>query len=679
VDGGTNLSSLCDSVNSFFAPGGPLAVHLPGHEPREGQLNLAISLAKSLESGTNLVAEAGTGTGKSLAYLVPAILYAEANPNKQILISTKTIALQDQLLNKDIPLLKNILKPKRSIIALKGRGNYLSIRRLNLAIEEPQLFHEMNQYSRSSLNNIKTWAGLTLTGEKADLHFNVDENAWELARSDWQNCRYKRCKYFKDCFYFKAAKKAAGAGILVVNHALLFTKLAYASKVAGTAFEFSAAILDEAHEIEDAATEQFSMTLSERTLTRILRRLDYQGTDGTKGILALIDNKTNIFARVLVSLAHAKIENDKFFLALGEWFDKNRGSESHAVVSTWPTEHHSLQSAVSQLCEAIRDLLPETAESFLPELESVSNRLSDLSLELDLWFNTHQDDHALWMEENLSSKGVPYTQLKRAPLEISPLLKKHLFKTGRPILMTSATITTDNSFEYFKGRVGLNDSEQCQEIQIESPFQYNIQMKLELFDKLPDPSTLSTELWIAAIVPYILEQLDRTEGGVLILLTSTHSMRLCHSKLIIPCRERRRKILIQGRGAISSIVEDFRTANNAVLLGVDSLWQGIDVRGNALERVIIPRLPFESPNDPLALARSQSLRESGGNYFLQISIPRALVKLKQGWGRLIRSINDKGSISILDPRLFTKRFGYRFLNCLPSCQTFLNGLPWDRN
>lgn len=672
------MSILCDSVNRFFAPDGPLAVHLPGHETRFGQLELAISIAKSLESGSNLVAEAGTGTGKSLAYLVPAIFYAEANPTKQILISTKTIALQDQLLNKDIPLIKEILKPKRSIIALKGRGNYLSIRRMNLANDEPQLFHEMNQYTRSSLKNIKTWAGSTVTGEKADLHFDIDESAWELARSDWQNCRYKKCPNFKDCFYFKAVQKAASGGILIVNHALLFTKLAYASKVAGAPFDFSAAILDEAHEIEDAATEQFSMTFSERTLPRILRRLDFQGTDGAKGILALISNKTEYVVKVLESLARAKSENGKFFLSLAEWFEANRGSENHAVVSEWPTEFLPVQEAVSDLTEAVRGLFSETAESIRAELESVANRLSDLNLELNIWFHPDQRGQALWMEENLSSKGVPYTELKRAPLEVGPILKQHLFKSGRPVLMTSATIAIDNSFDYFRDRVGLVDPVQCHEIQIDSPFHYDIQMKLELFDQLPDPSRLSTDSWIDAIVPQIMEQLDRTEGGILILFTNTYAMRLCHSRLFTPCRERQRRIFMQGRGAIGSIIENFRTARNALLLGVDSLWQGIDVRGNALERVIIPRLPFESPNNPLASARSKNLKESGGNYFMQVSIPRALVKLKQGWGRLIRSLNDKGTISILDPRLFTKRFGYRFLNSIPSCQTFLNGLPWDR-
>lgn len=641
-------------------------------------MDLALNIAKSLESSSNLVAEAGTGTGKSLAYLVPAVLYAESNPTRQVVISTKTIALQDQLLNKDIPLVKELLKPKRPIIAMKGRSNYLSIRRMRLAIEQPQLFHEINPGTHSSLKNIKTWAGTSVSGEKADLRFDIDEGSWELSRSDWQNCRYKRCSNYKECFYFKAVRKAAGAGVLVVNHALFFTKLAFASKVSGASFDFSAVILDEAHEIEDTATDQFSMTLSERNLGRILNRLVHHGSLGAKGVLALIDQDTENARSLLKSFDRAKQENDRFFIALAEWFEENRGTANHATVCKWPIDPYPLQDSLSSLLEAVRTLLPEVAESIQPELESVGDRLSDLISELGLWFQDDQQGHAIWVEENLSSKGTPYSQLKRAPLDIGPILKEHLFKPGRPVLMTSATIMTDRSFDYFKGRVGLRDSNLCQEVQIESPFRYDIQMKLELHDRLPDPSTVSTDSWIASIIPNILDQLDRTEGGVLILFTNTRAMRLCQSSLSTPCRARHRRVLMQGKGPIGAVIDDFRTSKNAVLLGVDSLWQGIDVRGNALSRVIIPRLPFETPNDPLTLARSRYVQETGGNYFMQVSIPRALVKMKQGWGRLIRAIDDIGTICILDPRIFTKSFGFQFLNCIPTCSTFLNGLPWNR-
>ena len=673
------MSILCESVAQFFAQNGPLAAHLSGHEVRSGQVKLALQIAKSLETGENLVAEAGTGIGKTLAYLVPAVFYAENNPNKQVIISTKTIALQDQLLNKDIPLIKDIIKPRRPILSLKGRSNYLSIRRMNLAIEEPQLFHEMNSLTRSSLKNLRTWSGSTLTGEKADIHFDTDEAAWELAQSDWQNCRFKKCPNFNKCFYFKASKKAANAGVLLVNHALFFTKLAQASRIASAPFDFSAVIIDEAHEIEDVATEQFSLTLSERNLTKILKRIEYQGAEGNKGILALVNNETLHYSKLLDSLAIAKKENDLFFLALAEWFEKNRGSESHAVISAWPIDFIPLIKAVSGLADSVNSMVTETPETIRPELESVSNRLSDLVSELALWFKQDQLGQAIWMEEKISSKGIPYSQLKRAPLEIGPILKNQLFKTGRPVLMTSATITTDNTFDYFKDRVGLIDSLSCHELQIASPFHYEIQMKLELHDRLPDPSGLQTDTWIKAILPNILEQLDRTDGGILILFTSVHAMRLCHTLLIPACRERHRRLLIQGKGAIGRVINDFRASKNAVLLGVDSLWQGIDVQGNALARVIIPRLPFESPNDPLTLARSKNLQELGGNYFMQVSIPRALVKLKQGLGRLIRSTEDEGTISIMDPRLLTKTFGHRFLNCIPWCETFLNGRPWNRN
>lgn len=639
---------------------------------------LALKMARALETGGNLVAEAGTGTGKSLAYLVPSILFAESNPKSQVVISTRTIGLQDQLLNKDIPLVSEILQPTRSIFALKGRGNYLSIRRMKLAIEQPDLFHEVTTGITSSLKNINTWAGATNSGEKGELRFEVDDQAWELSRSDWQNCRHTKCRHHRDCHYFKAVRKAAEAGVLVVNHALFFSRLALSAKSPDLSWNFSAVILDESHEIENVATDQFSLTMSSRNLERILGRLEHHGAGGAKGILPMVGTRVAKAARLREAMLAAKDVNDRFFLEMDNWFSANRGRDRHAVVSEWPLNPIPLRDAISELSMAALDLLPEVPRTIRPELESISTRISDLSHELEQWFHHDQTGHAVWMEEKQSSRGFPYTEMKRVPLDVGPILREHLFKPGRSAILTSATMATDTGFEYFKAVVGLDESTPCEEILVGSPFHFDLQMRLELHDRFPDPAAMPTESWIAAIIPEIINQIDHTDGGILALFTNLQAMRLCHAGLVIPCRDRRRRLLVQGMGTIGGVVEDFRASNNGILLGVDSMWQGIDVRGNALARVIIPRLPFDSPHDPLSQVRSRHLMNYGGNFFADITLPRALLKFKQGCGRLIRSTNDHGTISILDPRIVTKRYGSRFLSCLPECPTFLNGQPFNR-
>lgn len=669
---------LADEVKRFFASDGPLSQTLEGHEPRFGQLELALKVAESLESGINLVAEAGTGTGKTLAYLVPAVLFAEANPNRHIFIATKTIVLQDQLLKKDIPLVKELLNPNRAIVSLKGRSNYLSLRRLKLAIDQPQLFHEAGR-ARNDLKNLRTWAATTQTGERSDLMFETGDTAWELAQSDWQNCRFTKCPNHKECFYFKATRTASKAGVIVVNHALFFTRLAYYGRRAQGIIDFSSVILDEAHEIEDIATEQFSLTLSDRNLTRILRRIDHTSADGNKGILPRIDQQSTEAAALVASLETARSQNEQFFTAIDAWFDAQRGRESFAMLEVWPCETDPLRNAVKALGTALHGINAIAPEAIRDEIDSLVSRISDLGSELDAWFAVEQPDHARWIEEQLSSKGTPYVQLKRAPLDIGPILRKHLYQKGRPVIMTSATITTDHSFDFFLSRVGIDHTVGVQNCIIQSPFQYDRQMVLELHDNLPDPSTTATDTWINGILPEIIRCIQHTEGGCLILFTSIAAMKNCHAKLTYPCKELRRRLLIQGQGPMAPLIRDFTKAGNGVLLGVESFWQGIDIRGTALSRVIVTRLPFESPNDPLTRARSSIAEGSGSRYFMEVSVPRTLVRMKQGWGRLIRSSSDHGIISILDPRILTKRYGERFLACFPECPTFRNGIPWSRS
>jgi ATP-dependent DNA helicase DinG len=669
---------LADEVKRFFASDGPLSKALDGHEPRLGQLELALKVSESLESGGNLVAEAGTGTGKTLAYLVPAVLFAEANPNRHIFIATKTIVLQDQLLKKDIPLVRELLNPKRAIVSLKGRSNYLSLRRLKLAIEQPQLFHEAGK-ARNDLKNLRTWASTTQTGERADLMFETGDTAWELAQSDWQNCRFTKCPNHKDCFYFKATRTAAKAGVIIVNHALFFTRLAFSGRRAQGSIDFSSVILDEAHEIEDIATEQFSQTLSDRSLTRVLRRIDHNAADGNKGILPRIDPRLPEAIALMKAIEASRHQNELFFSAIDSWFDAQRGREAFAMLDTWPCETEPLCKSIKELGTAIQEIKTIAPDAILDEIDSLANRIFDLGSELDAWFAVDQQEYARWVEEQMSSKGSPFVQMKRAPLDIGPILRKHLYQKGRPVIMTSATIATDNSFDFFLSRVGIDDTVDVKKSIIESPFQYHKQMTLELHDNLPDPSMTPTDAWINGILPEIVRGIQHTEGGCLILFTSIAAMKNCHAKLVYPCKELRRRLLIQGQGPMAPLIHDFSKAGNGVMLGVESFWQGIDIRGTALSRVIVTRLPFESPNDPLTRARSSLAEESGSRYFMEVSVPRALVRMKQGWGRLIRSSIDCGVISILDPRILTKRYGERFLACFPDCPTFRNGVPWNQH
>lgn len=657
-------------VDSFFQKDGFLEKAFPGYETRPQQQQMAQRIHEALGKKSKLLVEAGTGVGKSFAYLIPALIHVLGKKTGPLVISTHTISLQEQLLTKDIPALAKVLPFPFRVALVKGRGNYLSLRRLRVAQKKAPTLLSYED-SIQELFDLGRWALNTKDGSQSDLDWEVSGHVWELAQSDSGNCMGRSCKDFGRCFYYQSRKGINQADILVVNHALFFADLVARSGGAGILPDYSAVVLDEAHTLEDAAVDQFGDRFGEGTFQYFFDRILSQGRK-ERGLLAQQD-----FPKSREQLGSLRSASELFFLNLQSWFNKkiNQGSSQYQDNrAVRVREKQIVADQVSEEFKLLSSALEEESKS-LPEEDrmevlALSDRAVDYAARVKSWLEQENAGYVHWVE--MSGKKVSRLNLCNAPVDVSELLREKLFKKDLPIILTSATLSTGgkSGCTVISSRLGLDEPDF---LELQSPFDYQKQAQLHLFASMPDPSAQPREFEEASL-GRIIKSLEQSRGRAFILFTSYQYMQRMGKSLEPWCQEQGYPLIIQGQGMPrNKMIELFREAKNPVLLGVDSFWQGVDVQGENLSNVIITRLPFVVPDLPLAQARTEWIEERGGRPFFDYQVPQAILKLKQGVGRLIRSSRDRGTIVILDPRVLTKGYGKGFLRALPRCRTFVDG------
>ncbi len=641
---------------------------------------MARAVEVALRDGKHLIAEAGTGVGKSFAYLVPAILHAtsdqrddqtsgglselddddESNDkkNRRVVVSTHTISLQEQLITKDLPLLNSVIPREFSSVLVKGRANYLSLRRLELA--KSRAMHMLNDVESDQLNQIQTWVKSTTDGSLSDLPFRPASGLWDELSSDTNNCLGRKCKTYDRCFYYKARRRVQGAQILVVNHALFFTDLAlrHASGF-GILPDYDCAILDECHTMESVASAHLGINVTNGQVQYTLNKLYNPDTQRGLFVALKLDRLVE-----LVSAAHTSL--DQLVFDLDHWM----GVEESAArrVRDKQIVPNALSNTLTLLASKLDHLADNAQEaSYRQDLISASARLLALAQDIHSWLVQADPKLVFWLERSHTRRGEIRMEMHAAPVDVSEKLREMLFQKTRCVILTSATISVgrQGGFEFFQSRIGAAGNPT---IKLGSPFDYPRQAEIILTPDMPDPAS-DRNRYEAALPGMIKRYLARTDGHAFVLFTSHSLLRNIASQMQRWFADMQLKLYSQADGLPrSQLLDQFKSAPRGALFGTDSFWQGVDVPGDALRNVIITKLPFSVPDHPLLEARLDAIRKSGGNPFRDHQIPEAVIRLRQGFGRLIRTATDQGIVVILDPRIDSKAYGRTFLESLPDCR-----------
>ncbi len=696
----------------IISPHGSVAKHLSGYEDRPQQVEMIKMVATAFNEEKVALIEAGTGTGKTLAYLLPAIYWSLQN-KQRVVVSTNTINLQEQLIKKDIPFLHKVLEQEFTAVLVKGRGNYACLRKVDELASEFDLLSDEEE--REELRQLIEWTKISKDGSKADLAYIPRDTVWEKIASESDTCSRSRCPFFRDCFVSKARRNAARANILVVNHHLLFADLAIRHQLgsvsdAAVLPPYESIIFDEAQHLEDVATHYFGDRITRAGIIRILHRLHREQKSILKGHLHtalhriyrkrdVIDPElaqslekliTTILIPELISLEEGTHEiMDHIFEAIKTYSQENQTNEiklrlipeanKAVIVDT------GLAPLIKEYCGSLHDFakrlnhlltLLERAQqqafedwhSTIIEIEAQAQRLDAAAAIIEEVIFQQDDERIRWIEIKPGYRFRDIVRFFSTPLDISRMMQQAVYDVFDTIVMTSATLTVEKKFDFLIQRLGMEkiSAERCLTVMLPAPFDYEKQAILGIPLDIPDPNSKN---YAAELAKLIYRGLTISNGRAFILFTSYGLLNIIYKQLAESLQMLGITPLKQGDENRHQLLNRFRRDKNSVLFATDSFWEGVDVEGEALENVIITKLPFKVPDEPIVEARYEAIERHGGNAFMDYAVPLAVLKFKQGFGRLIRRKTDRGSVLIFDNRVIKKNYGKRFLRSLPPCRT----------
>ncbi|BDU50467.1 helicase C-terminal domain-containing protein [Haliovirga abyssi] len=682
-------------VERYFVEDGLLSNRFSNYEHRKEQIEMANTVSKGINENKKVVVEAGTGTGKTLAYLIPSIEWAVKN-NKKIIVSTNTINLQEQLLSKDIPLIKKTMGYDFKEVLVKGRRNYICRRKIgNITNEDKEVLDDRN---KKDLMEILNWYGLTVTGDKQELVIEPGFLAWEMVSCEADLCLGSKCKYYDRCFFFKARKKIFSADVLVTNHHMYFADLSirkesYFFNNYSILPSYDLVVFDEAHNIEKVARDYFSIEVSKYMTSKILNAIysnkKYKNQNGGY-LLKLVDFLKKEISKegftVIDNIVHNNIIlnhkdfSDKFadffnsitnsFAKLGmkKEIKKRLKKSDLKNIKNWEKEivkrfaelkkvYINYKKDIIKIQGIIKDEDPEDKNGVILDFNRYIERLHSIMKNLDFIMEIEKNEFVYWIYINAKQTNV---KLSATPLDVGKDLEESLYQNLDNIIFTSATLAVNNKFDYFKNSIGLEE-DVIEEV-IDSPFDYKNQMEIIIPSDLKEPTDKE---FLVDSSDFIKKLIEVRKGNTFLLFTSYSALNMLYYAIRDELSQKGFNLLIQGQYPRHSLIEMFKMGNNSVLFGTDSFWEGVDVKGDRLNSVIIIKLPFKVPSEPIVEAIIEKLKSEGKSPFFEYQIPEAVIKLKQGVGRLIRSKTDKGIITLLDNRILTKNYGKQFLKSLP--------------